>query len=64
MLMNIEKYTQNAQNAVMECQNMGISMGNQTLEAEHLHLALLQQKEGLIPKLLTNMGAESFDFYD
>lgn len=58
MLMNIEKYTQNAQSAVMECQNMGISMGNQTLEAEHLHLALLQQKEGLIPKLLTNMGAD------
>ena len=52
--MNIEKYTQNAQNAVMECQNLGISSGNQTLEPEHLHMALLRQHDGLIPKLLAN----------
>ncbi len=56
--MNIEKYTKNAQSAVMECQNIGVSMGNQSLEAEHLHLALLQQTDGLIPKLLSNMGVD------
>ena len=56
--MNIEKYTQNAQNAVMECQNLGISSGNQTLEPEHLHMALLRQHDGLIPKLLANMGVD------
>ncbi len=50
--MNIEKYTQNAQSAIMECQNIAISQGHQMLEGEHLHLALLTQKEGLIPKLL------------
>ena len=56
--MNIEKYTQNAQNAVMECQNLGISSGNQTLEPEHLHMALLKQNDGLVPKLLANMGVD------
>lgn len=50
--MNIEKYTQNAQSAIVECQNIAISEGHQMLEGEHLHLALLMQKDGLIPKLL------------
>ena len=54
--MNIEKFTQNAQNAVVECQNVAIGEGHQTLEAEHLHMALLQQKDGLISKLLTYMN--------
>ena len=50
--MNIEKYTQNAQSAVMDCQNIAISYGHQMLDGEHLNLALLMQKDGLIPKLL------------
>lgn len=50
--MNIEKYTQNAQQAIMDCQNIAISEGHQMLDGEHLHLALLMQKDGLIPKLL------------
>ncbi len=50
--MNIEKYTQNAQSAIMDCQNIAVSEGHQMLEGEHLHLALLMQRDGLIPKLL------------
>ncbi len=50
--MNIEKYTQNAQNAIVESQNIAIAYGHQTLDGEHLHMALLTQKDGLIPKLL------------
>ena len=53
--MNIEKFTQNAQSAIMDCQNIAISEGHQVLEGEHLHLALLMQKDGLIPKLLQYM---------
>lgn len=54
--MNIEKYTQNAQQVVVDCQNIASSMGHQMVDGEHVHLALLQQKDGLIPKLLKNMG--------
>ena len=54
--MNIEKFTQNAQGAVVDCQNIAISMGHQTLDGEHLHLALLQQRDGLIGKLLAYMN--------
>ena len=53
--MNIEKYTQNAQGAIIDCQNIAIEEGNQQIDGEHLHLALLMQKDGLIPKLLNFM---------
>ena len=57
--MNIEKYTQNAQSAVMDCQNIAISMGHQTLDGEHMHMALMIQKDGLIPRLLQHMKVDS-----
>lgn len=57
--MNLEKYTQNAQEAVIECQNLAIAEGHQVIDGEHLHLVLLTQKNGLIPKLINNMGISS-----
>ena len=56
--MNIEKYTQNAQQAVLDCQNIATEMSHQMVDGEHVHLALLQQKDGLIPKLLTSMNVD------
>ena len=53
--MNIEKYTQNAQGAIIDCQNIAVEEGHQQVDGEHLHLALLMQKDGLIPKLLQFM---------
>ncbi|MDD4121657.1 MAG: Clp protease N-terminal domain-containing protein, partial [Eubacteriales bacterium] len=51
--MNFEKFTQNAQSAVIDCQNIGVQEGHQQLDGEHLHLALMQQHDGLIPKLIS-----------
>ena len=56
--MNIEKYTQNAQSVLMACQNLAIQEGHQQLDGEHLHLALLQQRDGLIPRLLKFMDKD------
>ena len=56
--MNIERLTQNAQQAIMDCQNIAISEGHQMLDGEHLHLALLMQKDGLIPKLVKYMEVD------
>ncbi len=53
--MNIEKYTQNAQGAIIDCQNIAVEEGHQQIDGEHLHMALLMQKDGLIPKLLRFM---------
>ncbi|MCI8631367.1 MAG: type VI secretion system ATPase TssH, partial [Firmicutes bacterium] len=57
--MNIERYTQNAQNALIEAQNIAISSGHQQLDCEHINLALLKQRDGLIPRLLDVMGADT-----
>ncbi len=56
--MNFDRYTQNAQQAVADSQNIAIANGQQQLEGEHLHLALLRQREGLVPRLLTYMGLD------
>ena len=56
--MNFDKYTQNAQQAVADCQSIAIANGQQQLEGEHLHLALLRQREGLVPRLLAYMGLD------
>lgn len=56
--MNIEKYTQKMQSALMEAQNTAVSYGHQSLEPEHLHLAILGDGDGLIPKLLEAMNID------
>ncbi len=54
--MNIEKYTQNAQGILLDAQNIAIEEGQQMVDTVHVHLALLKQNDGLIPKLLSNMN--------
>lgn len=57
--MNIEKYTHNAQAAIVEGQRIAIENGNPSLEPEHINLALLQQSDGLIPRLLKYMEIDA-----
>lgn len=54
----IEKFTQKAQEAIMESQDIAISMGHQAIDMEHLHLALLRQEGGLIPRLYRYMDVD------
>ncbi|MDE7260486.1 MAG: ATP-dependent chaperone ClpB [Oscillospiraceae bacterium] len=56
--MNFDRFTQNAQQAVADSQSIAIANGQQQLEGEHLHLALLRQQEGLVPRLLAYMGLD------
>ena len=56
--MNLEKFTDKARDAMVECQNIGIQEGHQQLDGEHLHLALMLQQDGLIPKLVKYMEIE------
>ena len=53
--MNIERYTVKSQEALMDAQNIAMSNGNQEIDSLHLHMALLDQKDGLVPKLLKYM---------
>ncbi len=56
--MNIEKYTTNAKQSVMDSREIAIENGHQELNAEHIHFALIHQQDGLIRKLLKNMGKD------
>ena len=55
--MDINKLTQKSREAVQDAQALTIEYGNMQIEQSHLLYALLAQEEGLIPQLLTKMGA-------
>ena len=54
--MKFDQYTQKMQSAVMDAQNMAMTYGHQQLEPEHLHYAIVSDRDGLIPKLLEAMN--------
>ncbi len=53
--MNIQKFTQKSIEAINNCEKLAYDYGNQEIEQEHLLLSLLQQEDGLIPKLIEKM---------
>ena len=55
--MNAQKFTQKSLEAVQSAQSVAVENGNQELKQAHMLLALLRQQEGLIPQLMSAMGA-------
>ena len=53
--MDINKLTQKSQEALQSAQTKALRFGHQETDVEHLLLALLEQPEGLIPRLLSRM---------
>jgi ATP-dependent Clp protease ATP-binding subunit ClpB len=53
---NIDKFTEKAQEVIASSQEIAIRLGHQQIDGEHLHLAMLDQDDGLIPKLISYMG--------
>ena len=62
--MNINKFTQKSMEAVSACEKLAYDYGNQEIEQEHLMLALLQQQDGLIPRLIEKMEINLEHFTD
>ncbi len=60
--MNIQKFTQKSIEAVNTCEKLAYDYGNQEIEQEHLLLALLEQEDGLIPKLIEKMEIDVHHF--
>jgi len=56
--MKFEKFTDKAQEAVVQAQQLAIKYDHQQVDGEHLHLALIDQEDGLIPKLVQLCGAD------
>lgn len=54
--MNFDKYTQKAQEAVAQSQQIAIEFSHQVIEPAHLLLALLRQQEGTVPAIVTRVS--------
>ncbi len=54
--MNVQRFTERAQQALTTAQQSASEGGNTQVEEEHLLLALLDQPEGLVPMLLERVG--------
>ena len=56
--MDMNRLTQKSQEALQEAQSAAGRLGHTEVDGEHLLLALLDQEEGLIPRLLQQAGTE------
>jgi ATP-dependent Clp protease ATP-binding subunit ClpB len=56
---DINRLTQKSQDALQDAQTKALRFGHVEVDGEHLLLALLDQPDGLIPRLATMAGADS-----
>ena len=56
--MNLNKYTEKAQEAVVATQKLADEMSHAQIEPEHLLVALVEQPEGIAPEVLRKVGAD------
>lgn len=56
--MNLNKYTEKAQEAVLGAQQLAEHMNHPQIEPEHLLVSLVEQREGVVPEVLRKMAAE------
>jgi ATP-dependent Clp protease ATP-binding subunit ClpB len=54
--MNLQKYTEKAQEAVLGARQIAEDSNHNQFEATHLLLALLEQEEGVVPQILSRLG--------
>jgi len=53
--MDLNRLTQKCQEALHDAQAQAVRLGHQEIDVEHLLLALVEQPEGLVPRLLNKM---------
>lgn len=57
--MDTNRLTHKSQEAVHDAQTKALGFGHTEVDSEHLLLALLDQPGGLVPRLLTEAGAQT-----
>jgi len=57
--MNANNFTQKVQEALQAAQSQAVNRGHQAVDVEHLLLALCEQEQGLIPRLLDKLERPS-----
>src|SRR5262245_840505 len=59
--MNLNKYTEKAQEAVLGAQKIAEQSSHAQIEPEHLLVALVEQREGVVPEILRKMQVDPAD---
>jgi ATP-dependent Clp protease ATP-binding subunit ClpB len=54
--MDMNRFTEKAQEAVRGAQTLAVRYGNQQIDVEHLMLSLLEQEGGLVPSVIAKAG--------
>lgn len=54
--MNLEKYTQKSQEAILAAQRLAQELNHPSIEPAHLLLALLRQEDGVVPAVVTRVA--------
>jgi ATP-dependent Clp protease ATP-binding subunit ClpB len=57
--MNLDRYTQKAQEAIVQAQQLAQDYSQQAIEPAHLLLALLQQEDGVVPAIVTSIAGSA-----
>jgi ATP-dependent Clp protease ATP-binding subunit ClpB len=57
--MNLDRYTQKAQEAIIQSQQLAQDLDHQAIEPAHLLLALLRQPEGVVPAIVTKLSGST-----
>ncbi|HQE91349.1 MAG TPA: ATP-dependent chaperone ClpB [Anaerolineae bacterium] len=56
--MDPNRYTEKSQEALLRAQGLATERGNPQIDPEHLLLALLEQREGIVPQVVLRLGAD------
>src|SRR5262249_42092494 len=56
--MNIQKYTEKAQEAIVGAQTLADREGHPEITPEHLLLTLVEQQGGIVPEILRKLNAD------
>src|SRR5574340_1284062 len=54
--MNLDKYTQKSQEAILDAQGLARDLNHQAIEPAHLLMALLRQDAGVVPAIITKVA--------
>jgi ATP-dependent Clp protease ATP-binding subunit ClpB len=54
--MNLNKFTEKAQEAILEAQGLATQYNHSQIDPEHLLLSLLQQTDGVVPQIVQKLG--------
>jgi ATP-dependent Clp protease ATP-binding subunit ClpB len=57
--MNLDRYTQKAQQAILDAQQLAGSYGHAAIEPEHLLLALVRQPEGVVAAIVARIAGNA-----